>query len=65
MRITKDLILSELKIAAMDNANIVDGELSWDFVSADVYMSLKPETKEEFSLIDNTLDQFANYYEEA
>jgi hypothetical protein len=63
--ITKEDILTELKMASIDNANFIDGKLSWDYVSADTYMALKPTTDEECRLIDNTLDQFANYYETA
>lgn len=65
MTITKESILKELQIAANDLANVVDNEISWDFVSADLYWVLNPQTEEDEKLIDETLNQFANYYEDA
>lgn len=64
-KITKETILKELINAVNDNANYVDDKVNWDYVSADLYMILGPDSPEENDLIDETLNQFANYFEEA
>lgn len=64
-RINKELILKELTIAVNDNANYIDDKINWDYVSADLYMALGPDSPDENDLIDETLEQFATYFEEA
>lgn len=60
----KIAVLGSLAKAACNLENShEDGTINWDYVSADVYLDMKPATKEESDFVDMMLEAFADSYE--